>query len=130
MDPIAAWHRFVRERDPALLDALIADDAVFQSPAVHAPQTGKAQTIRYLTAAMRVLGNDSFRYLNEWRGDGSAVLEFESEIDGYTANGVDILHWGGDGRIVLFKVMVRPLKVLGRLVEKMIVELSVPDPAA
>jgi hypothetical protein len=124
VDPIASWHDYVRVRDPALLDALVAEEAVFRSPAVHSPQVGKAATVTYLRAAMEVLGNESFRYLNEWRGERSAVLEFEAEIDGLTANGVDIIHWDEGGRIILFKVMVRPLKVLNRLVEKMAAELS------
>jgi len=62
MDVIARWHEQVAQGDPALLDALIAEDCVFQSPAVHSPQVGKAVTLKYLRAAMAVLNNPTFRY--------------------------------------------------------------------
>jgi len=118
-DPIARWHQAVAARDASVLDDLLAADAVFQSPAVHAPQAGKALAARYLTAAMAVLGNPSFRYLAEWRGERSAVLEFECTLDGFYLNGVDLIHWNEEGRIVLFKVMVRPMKGLQALVARM-----------
>lgn len=118
-DPIARWHAYAEARDPALLDALIADDAVFQSPAVHRPQPGKALTTKYLRAAMTVLGGPGFRYVGEWRAEASAVLEFETEIDGIHVNGVDMIWWDAAGRIVRFKVMIRPLKGLNHVVELM-----------
>lgn len=127
MGAIEAWHDYVRARDPALLDALIADGAVFESPAVHRPQEGKAVTIAYLTAALRVLGTAEFRYLEEWRGERSAVLEFATVLDGLTVNGVDIIHWNEAGQITQFKVMVRPIKALNRLIEAMAVALQQGD---
>jgi ketosteroid isomerase-like protein len=124
MDAIAQWHEVVESGDPALLDALIADDAVFHSPAVHSPQQGKAITIKYLTAAMRVLNNGTFRYLGEWRGGNKAVLEFVTELDGLTVNGVDMIWWNESGRIIGFKVMVRPFKALNAVIARMAAELS------
>jgi hypothetical protein len=109
------WHRFVVSRNPEELDTLLSDDVVFHSPVVHTPQVGKAVTGMYLRAAMLVLGNDGFRYLNEWRGERSAVLEFETTIDGILVNGVDMIDWNEDGRITRFKVMVRPLKAINLL---------------
>ena len=124
MNVIARWHEYAERGDPALLDALIAEDAVFQSPAVHSPQVGKAITLKYLRAAMVVLNNDSFRYLGEWIGMDSAVLEFETEMDGLTVNGVDMIWWNEAGQITRFKVMVRPLKALNALVARMAGELQ------
>jgi hypothetical protein len=43
------------------------------------------------------------------------VLEFETEIDGIKLNGVDIISFSDDGRIIHFKVMVRPLKAINLL---------------
>lgn len=124
MSVIEAWHDYVRRRDPARLDALIADEAVFESPAVHTPQQGKAITVAYLSAALRVLGTEDFRYREEWRGERSAVLEFATVLDGLTVNGVDIIHWNDEGRITHFKVMVRPIKALNRLIEAMAAALQ------
>ena len=110
--PIVTWHRLVRDRDAAALDALLADDAVFFSPVVHTPQRGKALAAGYLSAALQVFANPSFRYVREIVGDRDAMLEFETEIDGVLVNGVDLLRWNDDGRIVEFKVMLRPLKAI------------------
>ena len=121
MTPLAIenWHKAMKVRDASKLDELLADDVVFQSPVVHSPQVGKPITKVYLTAAMEVLGNDNFRYVGEWYGDTSAVLEFETEIDGIKINGIDMIAWNEAGQITNFKVMVRPLKAINKLHEMM-----------
>lgn len=113
------WHRIVRERDPEGLDDLLADDVVFHSPVVHTPQRGKPLTAMYLAAAVIVLGQPSFRYLREIVGTSEAVLEFVVEVDGIEINGVDMIRWNDAGRITDFKVMVRPLKAINLLHQKM-----------
>jgi hypothetical protein len=40
------------------------------------------------------------------------MLEFSTELDGVQVNGVDIVRWNDEGRIIDFKVMVRPLKAI------------------
>ena len=117
--PIDAWHEFVDRRDPGLLEDLLAEDVVFHSPVVHTPQRGKAITVLYLRGAMQVLGSPAFRYVREIRGERDALLEFATEIDGVTINGVDLVRWDDAGRIVDFKVMVRPLKAINVLHQKM-----------
>jgi hypothetical protein len=117
--PIEIWHRLVKERDVRGLDALLADDAVFHSPVVHAPQVGKAITKSYLTAAFHVFFNPSFRYVRELTSDRDAVLEFQVEMDGISVNGVDMIKWNDDGKITEFKVMLRPLKAVNLIHQKM-----------
>lgn len=109
---IERWHALVANRDAAALDQMLAPEAVFESPVVHTPQVGRALTRGYLLAALSVLNNAGFRYLGEWYGDDSAVLEFETTIDGIRINGVDMIRWNHEGRIVHFKVMLRPLKAI------------------
>ena len=116
---IDRWHEIVRSHDASLLQALLDDDAVFESPLVHTPQVGKAVTTKYLTAAMHVLNNETFKYLNEWHGPNSAVLEFQSTCDGVVINGVDMITWNDAGYITHFKVMVRPLKAINKIHELM-----------
>jgi ketosteroid isomerase-like protein len=118
-DTISRWHRIVQDRDPRGLASLLADDVVFHSPVVHTPQVGKALVIQYLAAALQVFGNDTFRYEREIVGDGQAVLEFGVEIEGIAVNGVDMISWDALGRIVAFKVMVRPLKAINLIHQKM-----------
>jgi hypothetical protein len=117
--PIETWHRLVRERNTAGLDALLDDDAVFFSPVVHTPQRGKKITAMYLAAAFQVFFNPSFRYVREIVGPRDAMLEFETEIDGVLVNGVDLLQWNDAGRLVEFKVMIRPLKAINLIHERM-----------
>ncbi len=107
------------EHDSGGLEDLLADDAVFQSPAVHAPQNGKPLVAKYLRAALAVLNDPSFRYVDEWFGENSAVLEFELTIDGTYLNGVDLIRWNETGHITHFKVMVRPLRGLNAIVPLM-----------
>jgi ketosteroid isomerase-like protein len=119
---IEAWHKLVAARDAAGLDNILADHVVFHSPVVHTPQEGKPITTLYLTAALHVLNNDSFKYLREVISGNTAVLEFTTVIEGITINGVDMISWGADGRITNFKVMIRPLKAVN-LVHRMMGEM-------
>lgn len=116
---IEEWHRIVRERDIDALDDLLADDVVFHSPVVHTPQRGRPITAMYLAAAVVVFGNETFRYVREWRATHEAVLEFLVTIDEIEVNGVDMIRWNDAGRIVDFKVMLRPLKAINLIHEKM-----------
>ena len=110
--PVADWHQIVRQRDAAALGAWLAEEVVFHSPVVHTPQRGRAITTLYLGAALQVFINPSFRYVREIVGARDAALEFEVEIDGTLVNGVDLLRWDDDGRIVEFKVLIRPLQAI------------------
>ncbi|MGY2702855.1 nuclear transport factor 2 family protein [Nocardioides sp. HB32] len=121
--PLLAWHSVASSRDPAGLDALLADDVVFRSPAVHTPQEGRALTTAYLSAAITVLG-PTLIYVREWYAADSAVLEFTASLDGRTVHGVDMLTWRPDGRLTDFTVMVRPFTGLQKLMELMAAELT------
>ena len=117
--PTAAWHRLVREQDAAGIAALLDEAVVFHSPVVHTPQRGRALVATYLGAAFSVFFNPTFRYVREIVGASDAMLEFETTIDGVQVNGVDVIAWNAQGRIVDFKVMVRPLKAVNILHQKM-----------
>jgi hypothetical protein len=88
---------------------------VFESPVVHTPQRGRDIAFKYLAGAEKVLGGPGFKYTGEWRSSNGAVLEFENEIEGIKINGVDIITFSADDRIIHFKVMVRPLKGMNLL---------------
>jgi hypothetical protein len=127
-DPIETWHSLAKHRDPHGLDDLLADDVVFHSPVVHTPQVGKAITKKYLTAALQVFINATFRYVREVKGARDAVLEFQVDLDGITVNGVDMIKWNDSGRITEFKVMLRPLKAVNLIHQKMGAMLSAGKP--
>ena len=121
---IAAWHKIIKTKDVAGLENILADYVVFHSPIVHTPQEGKPITTLYLTAALYVFNNDSFKYLREVISGNNAVLEFSTVIEGITVNGVDMITWGADGRIIEFKVMVRPLKAINLIHKIMKLDLQ------
>jgi hypothetical protein len=118
-DVIARWHRYMHGELPGGLDELLADDVVFYSPVVFTPQRGKEITTLYLTGASQVLGGNSFRYTKEVVSGDTAVLEFETSIDGKYVNGVDIITSDDAGRIVEFRVMIRPMQAIQAVHEQM-----------
>ena len=115
MTVLDKWYGYVKSHDRAALWDLLHPDAVFESPVVHTPQRGREITFKYLASADKVLGGPGFRYVGEWRNATGAVLEFETVVEGITINGVDIISFSDDGRIIHFKVMVRPLKAINLL---------------
>jgi hypothetical protein len=143
-----AWHRAIGNMTDETLDELLADDVVFHSPVVHTPQKGKALTKLYLKAAFNVMPGQSgsngsarqeapeeasqekkpkgkFRYVREVVGENDAVLEFVTQLDDITVNGVDIIRFDDQGRIVDFKVMIRPLKAIQKIHAQMAQMLDV-----
>ncbi|WP_426571298.1 nuclear transport factor 2 family protein [Aquihabitans sp. McL0605] len=138
---IAQWHEFLRGRLEGGLDVLLHDDVVFYSPIVFTPQQGKAITKLYLEAAGQTLPGDKaaptsaadaegsgggFRYTKQVLAGDTAVLEFETTVEGKYVNGVDIIRCDDHGKIVEFRVMIRPLQAvnlvhrqMGAMLEKM-----------
>jgi hypothetical protein len=116
----------LKDHSPEGLAGQLAEDVVFYSPVVHTPQKGKMITMGYLIAAGETIGNDSFKYTRIFDCGERAVLEFETEMDGILVNGIDMIEWDADGKIIEFKVMLRPLKAvnmvhaqMGAMLEKM-----------
>lgn len=114
------WHMVIEGgSQQSALAAIIHEDAVFHSPVVHTPQRGRPIVVAYLSAAGKTLGNDTFQYLREVTDGDTAVLEFQTEMEGIQVNGVDIITFNQDGMITDFKVMVRPLKAVNKVWEMM-----------
>ncbi len=128
---IEDWHAVIRGNLEGGLDALLADDVVFYSPIVFTPQRGKDITKLYLRAAGGTFGGSSgggeqgvgvgskFHYTKEVLSGHQAVLEFETEVEGKHVNGVDIITCNDEGKIVEFKVMIRPLQAVNLMHQQM-----------
>lgn len=127
---IADWHRLTEQVLPGGLDELLADDVVFHSPVVHTPQVGKAVTAMYLQGALYALAEgkpiseSKFEYVREILDGNNAMLEFRTEIDGIEVNGIDIIQCNDQGQISDFKVMIRPLKAVNTVHQKMMAMLE------
>lgn len=116
---LANWHNIIFNQDKVKLKEILADDVVFHSPIVHTPQKGKQITFIYLSAAFFVLFNKTFKYVREVENETETLLEFEVEIDGILVNGIDMISWNEEGKIIDFKVMLRPLKAINLIHQKM-----------
>lgn len=120
---VETWHRFLAGELPEVLDGLLADDVVFYSPIVYTPQRGKDVTTMYLQAATQTLRGDPadgvFRYTKQVLAGDVAMLEFETTVGGKYINGIDIIRCDDTGRIVEFRVMIRPLQAVNAVHEQM-----------
>jgi hypothetical protein len=116
---IDRWLDVIENGQTDDLDDMLAENAVFYSPAVFTPQHGRAKAATYLRAAEHMFSDTNFHYVNKWIDSHSAVLEFAAEIDGLTVEGVDILHWNDEGQLTSVKVMMRPFKGLQAVMAKM-----------
>ena len=59
--------------------------------------------------------NKKFKYVKEIISGNSACLEFETEMNGIYVNGIDLITWDQDNKIIEFKVIVRPLQAVNTL---------------
>ena len=123
-DYIKKWHEVLLEGKMELLDNLLNDNATFYSPVVFTPLEGKEITKMYLSAASLSFNMDSFKYTREVNDDNHSILEFETIIDGISVNGVDMIEWDKEGKILNFKVMIRPFKAVEVVREKMVKALN------
>ena len=140
---IEQWHAYLRGENPDSLDDLLDDDVVFYSPIVFTPQRGKAITALYLQAAGQTLPGDQspaadhdddggvggnpvgeFRYTKSVLFGDTAVLEFETSVEGTYVNGVDIIRCNDEGRIIEFRVMIRPLQAVNLVHRQMAAALE------
>ncbi len=112
---VETWEQFVFGALPDALESLLADNVVFYSPIVYAPQQGKDLARLYLHTAAQVLSGGAdqpFRYTRKVLSGSVAVLEFETSLEGRYVNGVDIIEGNDAGQIVEFRVMLRPLQAV------------------
>ena len=131
MNAIEKWHEIMKgdsSEAPNKLDDLLHDDVVFYSPVVYTPQKGKEITKLYLSAASGVFSSDKgkeekkeskFKYIKEVVHGNHACLEFETEMNGVYVNGIDLITWDENDKIIEFKVLVRPLQAVNTLHEHM-----------
>jgi hypothetical protein len=121
---LARWKAYIAAPTHAELWDMLHPDVVFESPVVHTPQRGRDITFKYLASADQVLGGPDFAYQGEWTSETGGILEFSTVIDGIAINGVDMIRWDDDGRILHFKVMVRPLKAVTQVHQRMAAMLA------
>lgn len=123
-DFISSWHKVMKNYELDDLDNILSKDVIFFSPVVFKAMNGKEITKMYLSAAGKSFNLEKFQYTNEIHDGMHSILEFETFIDDISVNGVDMIEWDEDGKIVNFKVMVRPLKAVQKVQQKMVEALE------
>lgn len=118
-DCLRRWHAMVDKLDLADVGDLLADDAQFFSPAFWAPYQGRVAVAHVLQTAMRTL--EHFAYHRSFATDDgcNAVLEFSARIGDLELKGIDMIAFDDTGRMTRFEVMIRPMKSLIAVAEKM-----------
>src|SRR3546814_14386819 len=71
------WHALAESRDTSALREMIAQDAVFRSPAVHPPHEGRDVVTLYLTGAGNV-PDEHLASVDERGGETAAALQFQT----------------------------------------------------
>jgi hypothetical protein len=143
---VAQWLAHLLGPLPGGLEELLDDDVVFYSPIVFTPQRGKEITMLYLRAAAQTFAGEDptsdpertgrteptepgggFHYTKTVLGGDTAILEFETTMQGTYVNGVDIIRCNDEGRIIEFRVMIRPLQAVNLVHQQMAAMLEAMD---
>jgi hypothetical protein len=112
-----AFRAAVEAKDFSRIDDLFAEDVTFRSPVVFKPYEGRDAVRVLLEAIVQVL--EDFRYMEHVETGDAAVLVFEAMAGDRQVQGVDILKFGGDGRIAEMTVMLRPMSGVQAVAERM-----------
>tara|TARA_B100002019_G_scaffold48818_1_gene41436 strand:- start:294 stop:698 length:405 start_codon:yes stop_codon:yes gene_type:complete len=121
---IKSWHDNLHVQNVDFLEEILDENVVFYSPVVFKPIQGKDMTKLYLASAGESFNMESFKYVREVHQAMESVLEFETDIDGIWVNGIDMITWNAAGKIIDFKVMIRPLKAVEIVRMKMVESLE------
>lgn len=116
---IIPWHENLHSHSESFLDTILDEVVTFHSPVVFRPIEGIELTKAYLMAAGNSFNLNEFKYTSELHLGTNSILEFETKIDEIYVNGVDMIEWSAQGKIITFKVMIRPYQAVEKVKEKM-----------
>src|SRR3954453_18650097 len=112
-----AFRAAAESKDFSAIDDLFTDDVTFRSPVVFKQYEGRDAVAMLLGAVSQVF--EDFRYTDHLETGGSAALCFSAKIGERELEGIDLLHFDGEGRINDMAVYVRPMSGVHALVEAM-----------
>lgn len=104
-------------KDFSQLEEIAAEDVTFRSPVVFKPYEGRQALTALLSAVVQVF--EDFRYVEQVESGRSAVLVFKARVGERELDGVDVLSFDEQGRVVELMVMVRPMSGVQALAEAM-----------
>lgn len=112
-----AFRAAAEAKDFSKAEELFSPEVVFRSPAVFKPYEG-LEALGVLLGTVAEVFED-FRYTDQVETGDTAVLIFAARVGERELNGVDVLRFAADGKIVEMMVMIRPLSGLTALGEEM-----------
>ncbi len=113
-----AFKAAVEAEDREALTEALAEDVVFRSPVVFKPYEGKPVVSTILIEGALNVFQD-FRYRHQLEDGDVAALIFDARVGDRDLQGIDLLRFDAEGRIVELTVMVRPMSGLNALAEAM-----------
>jgi len=102
------FRKAVEAKDIGAMEAALAPDVVFRSPAVYKPYEGREATMGLLRLVTTVF--EDFRYIDEIESAESACLVFEARVGDRELQGIDYLKLNEDGLVSELSVLIRPLE--------------------
>ncbi|TWI77386.1 SnoaL-like protein [Desulfobotulus alkaliphilus] len=114
---LEAWHDIVFNRNMEALQAMLAEDVQFYSPALWKPKTTRMEAMVMLGTVIEVFEN--FTYHRELVQGNNWALEFSADVGEKSLKGIDLIEFNDEGKIQRFEVFIRPLTGLIALAEEM-----------
>jgi hypothetical protein len=102
------WRQVVSSRELGGIGEMLAQDVVIDGAMTAQPITGRAAAVEALRAELGSFDADSLRYVDAWRAEHSAVLEFLATVGGTATNGTHALWWNSKQEIARIKTFLRP----------------------
>ena len=112
-----AFRQAVEAKDLDAMEATLAPDVVFRSPAVFKPYDGREATMGLLRMVVQVF--EDFEYTDELESDGSVCLVFKARVGDRELQGIDYLELNAEGQVERLTVLIRPLSGLTAVAEAM-----------
>lgn len=100
-------------RDPAVFEAMLADEVVLHTPRFWNPVTDRRWLMGILSMIPQVI--EEFTYHRQWIDGDEVLLEFRGTVDGKALHGIDIFTLDATGRVCELTVMIRPPNALAAL---------------
>jgi hypothetical protein len=113
----------VETKDFAAVEATLAPDIHFRSPAVFKPYEGREAVGALLRLVGEVIAAE-LEYVWQVREGDREVLCFRTLVDGREVEGVDLLRYDDRGLVAELVVMMRPLSGLTAVREAMGAKLA------
>jgi hypothetical protein len=103
----------VENRDLEALAAALSEDVVFHAPVRFTPFVGREQTVAALSLAAQAFAfQDTFRYVDELRGEKTVALVFQAKLGDSLLEGVDYLTLDDAGLVRELRISMRPLSAM------------------